>query len=142
MPAVIWLIVGVVLAVAELFTLDFVLIMLSGGALAAAIGGFVGAPVPVQVLLFAAVSALGLVVVRPAIRKRLHKRAEHAPRGVEAIEGTDATVIEEVAEGRGMVKIGGALWSARPYDVKQRFAEGTQVRVVEIRGATALVWKE
>ena len=62
--------------------------------------------------------------------------------GVDAMEGSDATVIEEVAEGRGMVKIGGELWSARPYDVKQRFAEGTQVRVVEIRGATALVWKE
>ena len=41
-----------------------------------------------------------------------------------------------------MVKIGGELWSARPYDVRQTFAEGTLVRVVEIRGATALVWKE
>jgi membrane protein implicated in regulation of membrane protease activity len=139
---VIWLIVGVVLAVAELFTLDFVLIMFGTGAFAAALAGFAGAPVPVQVVVFAVVSALGLVTVRPAIRKRIHKGAEHAPMGVDAIEGTEATVIEEVAEGRGMVKIGGELWSARPYDVTQSFAEGTQVRVVEIRGATALVWKE
>jgi membrane protein implicated in regulation of membrane protease activity len=139
---VIWLIVGVVLAVAELFTLDFVLIMLGGGAFAAAIAGFAGAPVPAQVVVFAVISALGLVAVRPAIRKRLHKGAEVAPMGVEAIEGTDATVVEEVAEGRGMVKIGGELWSARPYDARQSFAEGTLVRVVEIRGATALVWKE
>jgi membrane protein implicated in regulation of membrane protease activity len=141
-PAVVWLIVGVVLAVAELFTLDFVLVMLGGGAFAAALSGVVGAPVPVQFLVFAITSALGLVAVRPAIRRRLHRGGEHKPMGVEAIEGDHATVVEEVAEGRGMVKIGGELWQARPYDATQRFAEGEQVRVVEIRGATALVWKE
>lgn len=142
MPAVVWLIVGVVLAVAELFTLDFVLIMLGSGAFAAALSGALGAPVPVQLLVFAVTSVLGLVAVRPAIRRRLHRGAEHKPMGVEAIEGDQATVVEEVAEGRGMVKIGGELWQARPYDATQRFAEGEQVRVVEIRGATALVWKE
>ena len=142
MPAVLWLIVGVVLAVAELFTLDFVLIMLGGGAFAAALSGALGAPVPIQILVFAATSVLGLAAIRPAIRRRLHRGAEHKPMGVDAIEGTDATVIEDVAEGRGMVKIGGELWSARPYDATQRFAAGEQVRVVEIRGATALVWKE
>jgi membrane protein implicated in regulation of membrane protease activity len=138
----VWLIVGVVLAVAELFTLDFVLIMLGGGAFAAALSGALGAPVPVQILVFAVTSALGLVAVRPAIRRRLHRGAEHKPMGVEAIEGTEATVIEDVAEGRGMVKIGGELWSARPYDATQSFTAGEQVRVVEIRGATALVWRE
>ena len=142
MPAVLWLIVGVVLAVAELFTLDFVLIMLGGGAFAAALSGALGAPVPVQLLVFAVTSALGLVAVRPAIRRRLHRGGDKKPMGVEAIEGSEATVIEEVAEGRGMVKIGGELWTARPYDATQSFAEGALVRVVEIRGATALVWKE
>jgi membrane protein implicated in regulation of membrane protease activity len=139
---VIWLIVGVVLAVAELFTLDFVLIMLGAGAFAAALTAVLSGPVPVQLGVFAVVSALGLVAVRPAIRRRLHRGAEPAVMGVDAIEGTEATVVEEVAEGRGMVKIGGELWSARPYDVTQTFTTGTQVRVVEIRGATALVWKE
>jgi membrane protein implicated in regulation of membrane protease activity len=41
-----------------------------------------------------------------------------------------------------MVKIGGELWAARPYDVAQSIPAGTSVRVVQIRGATALVWKE
>jgi membrane protein implicated in regulation of membrane protease activity len=136
------LIIGVVLAVAELFTLDFVLIMLGGGALVASLSAAVGAPVPVQLLAFAASSVLGLVAVRPAIKRRLHRRSENKPMGVEAIEGTEATVIEEVAEGRGMVKIGGELWSARPYDATQVIPPGELVRVVEIRGATALVWKE
>ena len=62
--------------------------------------------------------------------------------GVEAIEGTEATVIEQVAEGRGMVKIDGELWRARPYDATQVFEAGARVRVIEVKGATALVWKD
>jgi membrane protein implicated in regulation of membrane protease activity len=140
--ALIWLIVGVVLAVAEVFTLDFVLIMFGGGAFAAALSGALGAPVPLQIIVFAVVSALGLIAVRPSIKRRLHRKSEVAAMGVEAIEGTEATVIEDVAEDRGMVKIGGELWSARPYDATQTFAVGEVVRVIQIRGATALVWKE
>lgn len=138
---VIWLIAGVLLAVAELFTLDFVLIMLAGGAFAAAAAGLV-LPIPAQVVVFAAVSALGLLTVRPAIRRHLHRGAEPAVMGIEAVEGAEATVIEQVAEGRGMVKIGGELWSARPYDATQVIDAGAMVRVVEVKGATALVWKE
>ena len=139
---VIWLIAGVLLAIAELFTLDFVLIMLAAGAFA---GAAVGLAVPhpaVQVLVFAAVSALGLLAVRPAIKKRLHRGADPAVMGIDAMEGSEATVVEEVAEGRGMVKIGGELWSARAYDATQVIEPGVLVRVVEVKGATALVWKE
>src|SRR5262245_2656767 len=139
---VIWLIAGVLLALAELLTLDFVLIMLAGGAAAAALSALVGAPLLIQVAVFAVVSGLGLLTVRPAIKKHLHRSAEPAIMGVEAIEGTEATVVEEVGEGRGLVKIGGELWSARPYDATQVIAPGTAVQVVEVKGATALVWKE
>ena len=138
----IWLIAGVLLAIAELFTLDFVLIMLAGGAIAASVAGLVGASPLVQVITFAAVSGLGMAAVRPAIRRRLHAGADPAVMGVEALEGTEAVVVEQVAQGRGMVKIGGELWSARPYDATQVIDEGTHVRVVEVKGATALVWKE
>ena len=139
---IIWLVAGVLLAIAELFTLDFVLIMLASGAFAAAAAGAFDASVPVQVAVFGVVSTLGLLAVRPAIKKHLHRGADPAVMGVEAIEGTDATVIEEVAEGRGMVKIGGELWSARPYDVTQVIEAGSQVKVIEVKGATALVWKD
>lgn len=141
MLPVIWLIAGVLLAVAELFTLDFVLVMLAGGAFAAAVAALAGG-VLVQVAAFAVVSSLGLFAVRPAIRRHLHRASEPAVLGVEALQGEVATVIEQVAEGRGMVKIGGELWQARPYDLAQVIDPGLQVRIVEVRGATALVWRE
>jgi|SRR5262245_12342519 membrane protein implicated in regulation of membrane protease activity len=125
-----------------MFTLDFVLIMLAGGAFAAALTGLATSSILAQVLVFAVVSGLGLLAVRPAIRKHLHRGAEPAVMGVEAIEGTEATVIEQVADGRGLIKIGGELWTARPYDATQVIEPGVLVRVVEVKGATALVWKE
>jgi membrane protein implicated in regulation of membrane protease activity len=38
-----------------------------------------------------------------------------------------------------MVKIGGEVWTARPYDEEQAFEPGTRVEVLKIEGATALV---
>ena len=141
---VIWLVAGVLLAIAELFTLDFVLIMLAGGAFAAAAAGLVRrlGPDPGRSC-SPCVSALGLLAVRPAIKKRLHRGAEPAVMGVDAIEGSEATVIEQVAEGRGH---GQDRWRAVVGPARttppRSSRPGTQVRVVEVKGATALVWKE
>jgi membrane protein implicated in regulation of membrane protease activity len=139
---VIWLVAGVLLAIAELFTLDFVLIMLAVGAFAAAAVGLAFPAAAVQVLVFAGVSILGLATVRPRIKRVLHRRADPVVMGTEALKGAEATVVEEVADGRGMVKIGGELWTARPYDLRQVLEPGLSVRVVELKGATALVWRE
>jgi membrane protein implicated in regulation of membrane protease activity len=139
--SVIWLVAGVLLAIAELFTLDFVLIMLAAGALGAAATAL-ALPLPFQLLVFAGVSALGLVAVRPAIRHRLHRGSDRIMVGNDAVEGAEATVIEQVRDGQGMVKIGGELWQARPYDATQVIDPGQRVRVVEVKGATALVWRE
>jgi membrane protein implicated in regulation of membrane protease activity len=140
--AVLWLIGGVLLALAELFTGDFILIMLAGGAFAAAGTAALGGPIAVQALVFAVVSALGLAGARPALKRHLNKRSDDARIGMEALEGSEATVVEQVTSGAGMVKIGGELWTARAYDATQVIDAGARVRVVEVKGATALVWKE
>ena len=59
------------------------------------------------------------------------------PLGVEAIEGTEALVLEQVDADSGMVKIDGELWQARPFDATQVIEPGERVRVVEVKGATA-----
>jgi membrane protein implicated in regulation of membrane protease activity len=139
--SLIWLVAGVLLGIAELFTLDFVLIMLASGALAAAVTGLV-LPLPFQLVVFAGVSGLGVLAVRPAIKKRLHRGSDTIVVGNDAVEGAEATVVEQVRDGQGMVKIGGELWQARPYDATQVIDTGLRVRVVEVKGATALVWRE
>lgn len=139
-----WIVLGVVLAVAELFTTTLFLIMFSVGAFAAAGAAALGAPIAVQALVFAAVSAATVIGLRPMIRRRRQGALEGGavPFGVQAIEGSDAVVIEQVDANGGRVKIDGELWQARAYDATQVFAPGERVRVIEVKGVTAMVWRE
>ncbi|MEU7933375.1 NfeD family protein [Micromonospora echinofusca] len=144
MDAVLWIVLGVVLAVAEIFTTTLFLIMFAVGALAAAGAAALGAPVEVQAIVFAGVSALTVLGVRPTLRRHRRSALESGeqPFGVEAIEGSTALVLEQVDAGQGMVKIDGELWQARSYDASQHFAPGERVQVIQVRGATALVWRD
>jgi membrane protein implicated in regulation of membrane protease activity len=142
--AALWIVLGVVFAIAEMFSLTFVLIMLSGGAFAAAIAAALGASVPVQAAVFAIVSALALFAVRPVIHRHRLSALESGDEafGLEAIEGSTGTVLELVDSGQGLVKIDGELWTARSYDATQVIEPGQRVRVIEVKGATAMVWRD
>ncbi|MEH0827850.1 MULTISPECIES: NfeD family protein [Micromonospora] len=144
MDAVFWIVLGVVLAVAEIFTTTLFLIMFGVGAFAAAGAAALGAPVALQAVIFAVVSALSVAVVRPVVRRHARPSLEtgEQPFGVEALEGATAVVLEPVDADRGMVKIDGELWTARSYDATRTYAEGERVQVIKVRGATALVWQD
>lgn len=132
------------LAIAELFTGTLVLIMLAAGAFAAAIAAALGAPVAVQAVVFAVVSAAAVLAARPVIRRHGRPAIEtgDTPFGVEAIEGSAGLVLEDVDADHGLVKIEGELWTARAYDSTQVIPKGERVRVVEVKGATAMVWRD
>jgi membrane protein implicated in regulation of membrane protease activity len=61
--------------------------------------------------------------------------------GAAALEGAKAVVLQRVDGRGGRVKIGGEEWSARSYMPDEEFDVGTEVEVVQIQGATALVYR-
>ena len=67
-----WLGLAIVLGVAELFSLDLILIMLAVGAFVGMIGAILGLPVVVQVLTALAAAVAMIALVRPTFVKRLH----------------------------------------------------------------------
>jgi membrane protein implicated in regulation of membrane protease activity len=142
--AVFWIVVGVLLAIAEAFTATFVLIMFAAGAFAAAIAAALGGGPVVQAAVFALVSVLSLAALRPVIRRhRLSAAATgDEPFGMDALEGSPGVVLEQVTQDEGLVKIHGELWTARVYDATQVLEPGERVRVIEVRGATAMVWRD
>jgi membrane protein implicated in regulation of membrane protease activity len=142
--AVLWIVLGVVLAVAEIFTTTLFLIMFSAGAFVAAGAAALGAPVALQALLFTVVSALSVVVVRPIIQRHARPALDSGERpfGIEAIEGATALVLEQVDAERGLIKIDGELWTARSYDATLSYPAGERVQVIKVQGVTALVWQD
>ncbi|MGB7869521.1 MAG: NfeD family protein [Mycobacterium sp.] len=142
MPAaLIWLIVAFGLAGVEALTGDMFMLMLSGGALAAAGSSWLlNPPIWVDGAVFLVVSVLLLVLVRPMLRRRLTP-AKGLPTGVQALEGKSALVLDRVARDEGQVKLDGQVWTARPMNEGDVFEPGDQVTVLHIDGATAVVWK-
>jgi len=137
--ALIWLIVGVLLIAAEVLTADLTLALLGVAALGAAGTAAFGAPALAQVAVFGVV-AVGLVTLaRPVLRRRLHG-APHTPTNIEALVGTKAIVVATVDAHGGQVKLAGEIWSARAYDETQQLEPGRSVTVMDISGATAVVW--
>lgn len=138
-----WLILGMGLAAAELFTATtFILLMFAAGAFAAAGTAALGAPGVLQGVVFALVSVLALFAVRPAIRRHLSETASVRRVGMEALEGASGLVLERVDENKGVIKLDGETWLARAYDATQVFEPGERVRIIEFKGATALVWRD
>jgi len=143
MAAILWLIVGVGLAVAEAFALSLVLVMFALGAFAAAGAAALDVGPVGQLLVFGVVSDASLAGLRPILRRQMGQHTTTGDEiGLAAIEGADGLVLEQVDTDHGLVKIDGEMWRARPYDATQVIQIGEQVRVIEVKGATAMVWRD
>ncbi|HZC53998.1 MAG TPA: NfeD family protein [Mycobacterium sp.] len=139
--AVIWLIFALVLAGAEALSGHMFLLMLGGGALAAsATSWLTDGPVWVDGAVFLIVSVLLLVLVRPALRRRLTP-PETLPTGIKALEGKSALVLDRIACDQGRVKLDGQVWTARPLNDGDIYEPGESVTVTHIDGATAVVFR-
>jgi|SRR5215208_674949 len=134
-----WLMIAVALGVLELLSTDLILLMLAGGALAGMVLALVGLPAGAQVVV-ALATALGmLALVRPNMIHRLHA-GPTLKTGADALIGQRGHVLETMSHiTPGRVKIGGEVWTAKPYDEDDQIEEGAAVDVVAIKGATAYV---
>ena len=139
MSWVAWLITAVALGVAEYLTLTLAFGLLAAAALVAAVVAGMGGPLLAQVLAFAITAGVGLLVVRPIARRQM-TRTPLVREGSYALVGKKAVVVEEVTGTQGLVKLSGEVWSARALDEDQVIPAGTLVDVMEIEGATAIVY--
>ena len=137
--AAVWLVVGVLLVAAEVLSGDFVLLMLGAAALAAAGSSALFGSLVIDVAVFA-VTAVGLIVLaRPVLRRRLAV-TQHTKTNAEALVGNKALVMSRVDAHSGQVKLRGEIWSARTFDETEVLEPGRSVTVMDIAGATAVVW--
>lgn len=134
-----WLIAAGVLGILEAVTPFLVFGMLALAALAGMVLALLGVPLGWQVLGFAVAALATLGIVRPLARRFTRQRPGERM-GMSKVVGQDAVVVERVDKLGGRVKVAGELWSARAYDPTLVIEAGSTVQVIEIDGATALVY--
>src|SRR5450830_788951 len=123
-----WVGGALLLGIAEIVSVQLVFLMFAGGALAGALSSALGAGVPVQIGVAAVTSMLLLFALRPWLLRRLRGRVPLVETNAAALVAREAVVLSTTTEDGGRVKLGGEV-----------FAPGTEVHVVRIEGATAIV---
>src|SRR5690606_19462752 len=138
MAAWIWLGAGIALMAAEMLSGDFWLVLVGGGAIAAAGASALTDNQWIAVAVFS-VASLGLLIfARPALKRRfLHGTGMKT--NTEALIGAKAVALSAVDDNGGLVKLAGEEWTARNNVPGHVIEPGQTVTVVEISGATAIV---
>ena len=137
-----WLVLGVALIIAEVFTLGFVLFWFGIGAIAAALVGLLGGGFFLQFLVFAIVSIALTAMSRTIFGKYLSHRDEDSLKmGVDSLPGQVGTVTtpSKGALKESAVKVYGSIWTAYPADGETELTEGEKVEVVSVKGSSIYV---
>ena len=137
-PSAIWLILLVVLVAGEAITVGLTFIWFAAGALGGLLVSVLGGAVWLQVVVFLILSAVTLVLVRPAAAKLLTPGI--SPTNADRVLSQIALVTEEIdniAE-TGQVKLFGQVWTARS-DSGEVIPAQSRVRILRIEGVKVFV---
>ncbi|KGN38723.1 NfeD family protein [Knoellia subterranea] len=138
-PWVAWVGVALILAAIEAATVDFVFVMLAGGALAGGLAAGLGGNATVQVIVAIIVGGLLLFVVRPIVKRKFTEGELDHSIGASSLVGREARVLQTVTDTDGRIKLAGETWSARIAQGSEPLRPGDDARVIAIHGATAIV---
>lgn len=140
---ILWLVLGVVLIIGEIFTFGFVLFFFGIGAMAAAIAGALGLGLGGQFALFAIVSVGLTLMSRTIFSNYLHDKNNELKSGADSLPGQigTVTITSKGSLNEAAVKVFGSTWTAFPIDDKTLLEEGDKVEVVSVRGSSIYVKK-
>jgi membrane protein implicated in regulation of membrane protease activity len=134
----VWIIIAIVLAVIEGFTLGLVTIWFTIGAAAAAVVAFAGGDLLIQVIVFFAVSIVLLIFTRPILVKKLKVGREK--NNIELLEGKVGLVTEKIEPFKsGLVKVDGVIWTAVGEDNEFAADADGEVEIVRVEGVKLIV---
>lgn len=137
---IVWAIAIIAFGVFEGMTAQLVSIWFVIGSIAALIATICHASLPVQIVVFIAVTILALVITRPLVKKYIHPKKERT--NADRVIGQVGVVTEEIdnIKATGQVKVDGKVWSARSLD-GSIIPENEQITVKEISGVKLIVSK-
>jgi membrane protein implicated in regulation of membrane protease activity len=140
---IMWVVLGLVLMIAEIFTSGFVLLWFGIGALCAALADMVGLGYPLQFLVFFIVSVALTAASRTIFASHFVRSNDGAglKTGMDSLPGKVGTVVTSSRGSmhEGAVKVFGSTWTAYPDEGELPLEAGDRVVVERIQGASIYV---
>jgi len=133
----IWVALVIIFALIEILTLGLTTVWFAIAAVIMVFLSFLKIPLPVQILIFLAISALLLVFTRPLAVKKFKIGREKT--NVDSLIGKRVLVTRKISEfEKGEVKANGLFWTAHS-DSNTEIAEGTKCEVLRVEGVQLIV---
>lgn len=135
-----WIAVVLLAIVVEAVVPGLVAIWFVPSGIVSGVLAIMSVPVPVQIAVFLALSALFIVFSRTIFAKMFRKKTDTRT-NIDAIVGEKCVVTERIENlaGCGQVKVGGMFWSARTLDEAAVYEPGTVVTVRAVMGVKLIV---
>ena len=135
-----WLIAAIILVIVELLTAGFGSICFAIGAGFAALAAYFGAGFTWQIVIFAIISVLIFIFLRPIFLRFLDKNSKDVKTNAEAIVGRKGVVSERIdrEQHTGRVAIDGDDWKAVSDDGSV-IEKGTEVEIVKLDSIVVIV---
>ena len=129
----IWLIAAIALIIFEICSATFGAICFAIGAGFAALAAGLGLNVTWQIVIFAVVSLLTFIFLRPVVMKFLDKKSKNVKTNAEALVGRKGVVSERIdaSQHTGRVAIDGDDWKAVSEDGSV-IEKGTEVEILKL----------
>lgn len=134
----IWILIAVIFAVIEGFTMGLTTIWFTIGGVAACIIALLGGPLLLQIAVFLIVSIILLYFTRPLAEKKL--KIGHEKNNIDLMIGKTGMVTEDIMPyNTGQVKLNGMVWTAVTRGNNKIVLKGQEVKVVKIEGVKLIV---
>lgn len=136
----IWIILGIVFFIIEIFTPSFFFASLGVGAFIASVAAYYDYSITAQISVLSGGTFIIFIGVRPLLKLMQSTKGDNRKIGVNALIGQEAIVINQIdhANNSGRIKLGGEEWKACSAN-KDILEEGCMVIVKKIEGVTAHV---
>ena len=137
----IWLILCGAFLLIEIFNISFLLIWPGIGSFFAFIASVLGAPIEIQLAVFAISTTIMIIFMKP-LTKKLFKNKDNTKMNNDAMIGKKGVVIKEInsTEDVGQVKVAGELWSAITLN-DEKIKINEIVEVTKVDGVKLVVTK-
>ena len=138
LPIIIWIAAIILLVIGEAMTVGLTLIWFAVGAVGGLITAMAGGTLLTQLVVFLAISALALLLVRPVAKKHLQNKL--TPTNADRIIGKVAVVTEAIdnVAGKGQVSVAGQVWTARS-EANVMLPVNARVKILRIEGVKVFV---
>ncbi len=138
---IVWVTIFLITLIAEISTEALVSIWFTIGAIFAAALTYVpGMPWWGEIIVFAIISLLSFLIIKPLVNKKLQRIKSNT--NVDSLLGKKGMVVKKITNlDKGEVKINSVIWNAIKRDSEEDIEKGEVVEIVAIQGNKLLVKK-